>query len=90
GFNTTPLFGPATAFVAELTARGGTEFTDALDYVGLDFFPDVFRPVTAAGLAPAVAGLLRHHREAVLTPAGLGHLPLHLTEHGWPTGPERH
>ncbi|ESQ04533.1 Hypothetical protein B590_19904 [Streptomyces sp. PVA_94-07] len=90
GFNTTPLFGPATAFVAELTALGGTEFTDALDYVGLDFFPDVFRPVTAAGLAPAVAGLLRHHREAVLTPAGLGHLPLHLTEHGWPTGPERH
>ncbi|MCU7706124.1 hypothetical protein ACGILS_00170 [Streptomyces albidoflavus] len=90
GFNTTPLFGPATAFVAELTALGGREFTDALDYVGLDFFPDVFRPVAADGLAPAVAGLLRHHREAVLAPAGLGHLPLHITEHGWPTGPERH
>ncbi|MGW9676809.1 hypothetical protein ACWGUN_27210 [Streptomyces koyangensis] len=90
GFNTTPLFGPATAFVAELTALGGREFTDALDYVGLDFFPDVFRPVATADLAPAVAGLLRHHREAVLAPAGLGHLPLHITEHGWPTGPERH
>ncbi|WP_374193756.1 CHAD domain-containing protein, partial [Streptomyces sp. S-9] len=35
--------------------------------------------------ASAVAGLLRHHRDAVLAPAGLGHLPLHITEHGWPT-----
>jgi hypothetical protein len=25
----------------------------------------------------------------VLAPVGLGHLPLHITEHGWPTGPER-
>ncbi|GLF99533.1 hypothetical protein SYYSPA8_34570 [Streptomyces yaizuensis] len=25
----------------------------------------------------------------MLTPAGLGHLPLHITEHGWPTGPDR-
>jgi hypothetical protein len=25
----------------------------------------------------------------VLTPAGLGHLPLVITEHGWPTGPGR-
>ncbi|MBB5122261.1 hypothetical protein FHS36_005732 [Streptomyces eurocidicus] len=50
---------------------------------------DVFRPVAAPDLAGAVEGLLRHHRDAVLAPAGLGHLPLHITEHGWPTGPER-
>ena len=25
----------------------------------------------------------------MLAPAGLGHLPLHITEHGWPTGPDR-
>jgi hypothetical protein len=25
----------------------------------------------------------------VLAPAGLERLPLHITEHGWPTGPER-
>ncbi|WP_079127695.1 hypothetical protein [Streptomyces sp. TP-A0874] len=89
GFNTTPLFGPAASFVAELTGRGGEEFIGDLDYVGLDFFPDVFQPVAAAELAPAVEGLLRHHRDALLTPAGLGHLPLHITEHGWPTGPDR-
>ncbi|MFE0046957.1 hypothetical protein [Streptomyces albireticuli] len=89
GFNTTPLFGPATSFVTDLTGRGGKDFVADLDYVGLDFFPDVFRPVAASDLASAVEGLLRHHRDAVLTPAGLGHLPLHITEHGWPTGPER-
>ncbi|WP_330334848.1 hypothetical protein OHS33_00175 [Streptomyces sp. NBC_00536] len=90
GFNTTPLFGPATAFVTDLTDRGGEDFIADLDYVGLDFFPDVFQPVAASDLAHAVEGLLRHHRDAALTPAGLGHLPLHITEHGWPTGPDRH
>lgn len=45
GFNTTPLFGPGEGFITALTERGGKEFTAALGYVGLDFFPDVFRPV---------------------------------------------
>ena len=26
------------------------------------------------------------NRREILVPAGLGHLPLHVTEHGWPTG----
>ncbi|MFH9858856.1 hypothetical protein [Streptomyces sp. NPDC017202] len=89
GFNTTPLFGPATSFITDLTDLGGEDFVTDLDYVGLDFFPDVFQPVDASELADAVEGLLRHHRDSVLTPSGLGHLPLHITEHGWPTGPER-
>ncbi|GGZ37865.1 hypothetical protein GCM10010387_34860 [Streptomyces inusitatus] len=45
GFNTTPLFGPAASFVTELTEHGGPGFTDDLDYIGLDFFPDVFQPL---------------------------------------------
>ncbi|MFI2211195.1 hypothetical protein [Streptomyces sp. NPDC020141] len=89
GFNTTPLFGPAASFVTELTRRGGADFTGALDYIGLDFFPDVFQPIAAPDLAPAVEGLLRHHRDTVLAPAGLARLPLRITEHGWPTGPGR-
>ncbi|NUT47136.1 MAG: hypothetical protein HOV94_07445 [Saccharothrix sp.] len=89
GFNTTPLFGPATTFLAGVTDRGGPEFADDLDYVGLDFFPDVFRPVAAADLRDGVEGLLAHHREAAMAPAGLAHVPLHITEHGWPTGPDR-
>ncbi|MGW4204365.1 hypothetical protein [Streptomyces sp. NPDC004726] len=90
GFNTTPLFGPAASFVTDLTDRGGEDFIADLDYVGLDFFPDVFQPIDASDLTHAVEGLLRHHRDSVLAPSGLGHLPLHITEHGWPTGPDRH
>ncbi|WP_435119209.1 hypothetical protein [Amycolatopsis thermoflava] len=89
GFNTTPLFGPGASFIADLAKAGGAEFVRQVDYVGLDFFPDVFRPVAAAELPAAVAGLLRHHRENVLAPAGFGDVPLHITEHGWPTGPGR-
>lgn len=90
GFNTTPLFGPAASFITDLTSLGGEDFITDLDYVGLDFFPDVFQPVNASDLTHVVEGLLRHHRDSVLAPSGLGHLPLHITEHGWPTGPERH
>ncbi|GLY82387.1 hypothetical protein [Actinoallomurus iriomotensis] len=73
GFDTTPLFGPAEDFVASLTDHGGTEFTAALGYVGLDFF----QPVPPEKLHGAAIGLLRsahsrrhrsrrpaaHHRE---------------------------
>ena len=52
-------------------------------------FPDVFRPIREGTIRTATAGLLRYHREQVLAAAGLGHLPLHITEHGWPTGPDR-
>ncbi|NIH78560.1 hypothetical protein [Amycolatopsis viridis] len=89
GFNTTPLFGPGASFIADLVAAGGAEFVRDLDYVGLDFFPDVFRPVEPDELGAAVAGLLHHHRENVLVPAGLAGIPVHITEHGWPTGPDR-
>ncbi|MDQ2737995.1 MAG: hypothetical protein M3Y35_05085 [Actinomycetota bacterium] len=89
GFNTTPLFGPAASFVTDLAGQGGQSFVDDLDYVGLDFFPDVFRPVAADDLAAATEGLLRYHRDTVLAPGGLGEVSMHITEHGWPTGPDR-
>jgi hypothetical protein len=89
GINTTPLFGPAEDFLSELTTVGGPELVDALDYVGLDFFPDVFRPVSRDRLATIVAALLAQHRQHRMVPAGLGRLPLRITEHGWPTGPGR-
>lgn len=87
GVNTTPPFGPGAGFLARLTAHGGPRFIARLDYIGLDFFPDVFRPLPDPG--PAVSKLLHHHRGTVLAEAGLAHLPLHVTEHGWPTGPDR-
>ena len=89
GTNTTPLFGSSAAFYAELVKVGGQPLIDGLDYVGLDMFPGVFRAIGEDTIRTASAGLLRYHRDQVLAPAGLGHLPLHITEHGWPTGPDR-
>ena len=89
GTNTTPLFGPSAGFYAELVKAGGQSLIDGLDYIGLDMFPGVFRAVPEGTMRTATAGLLRYHREQVLAPAGLGHLALHITEHGWPTGPDR-
>jgi hypothetical protein len=89
GCNTSPLLGPGSGFYTGLTRAGGERFVEDLDYIGLDFFPDVFRPIAPASLGPAVHGLLQAHRRDNLTPAGLAHLPLVITEHGWPTGPTR-
>lgn len=49
----------------------------------------MFRPIAPARLAAAVRDLLQAHRRDNLATAGLGHLPLVITEHGWPTGPGR-
>jgi hypothetical protein len=89
GCNSTPLLGPDSEFFAGLTRAGGEELVADLDYIGLDFFPDVFRPIAPARLAAVVEELLQAHRRDILAPAGLGHLPLVITEHGWPTGPGR-
>ncbi len=90
GTNTTPLFGPSAGFYAELVQVGGQSLIEGLDYIGLDMFPEVFRALSQGStIRTASAALLRYHREQVLAPAGLGHLPLHITEHGWPTGPDR-
>ena len=89
GCNSSPLLGADSTFFADLTRAGGEEFIADLDYIGLDFFPDVFRPVAADRLAAVVQGLLQAHRRDNLAPAGLGRLPLVITEHGWPTGPGR-
>jgi hypothetical protein len=89
GCNSTPLIGPAAGFLRDLTRAGGARFVADLDYIGLDFFPDVFRPVEASRLDGIVQALLEAHRRDILTRAGLGHLPLVVTECGWPTGPGR-
>jgi hypothetical protein len=89
GCNSSPLLGPDRTFFSDLTRAGGERFVAGLDYIGLDFFPDVFRPIPPARLDPVVQALLEAHRRDNLAPAGLGHLPLVITEHGWPTGPDR-
>ena len=70
--------------------KGNAQFYNALDYVGLDFFPDVFRPVAFGDLKKAVISVLTHFREVSLKEAKIDHvIPVHITENGWATAPDR-
>jgi hypothetical protein len=89
GFNATPSL-PGNDFWDRFGALVTPAFLDALDYVGLDFFPDVFRPIAPDTLGGAVAAVLAGFRE---TSARAGHIPpsvpIHIGENGWPTEPHR-
>lgn len=90
GFNAVPSFDPADTFWPELGRLADERFHRALDYVGLDFFPDVFRPVPPGRLADAVRAVLTGFRRDTLPGAGIGPgVPLRICENGWPTGPGR-
>jgi len=94
GFSVTPTFGDAASFWPAIGALGGPPFLDALGYVALDFFPDVFRPAAPDGEPGDVRGsalhVLRSMREDWLPAAGIGpRVPIHVGEHGWPTGEGR-
>jgi hypothetical protein len=80
---------PDPVFWDRLTRAIGPHNTSRLDYVGLDAFPDVFRPIARQGLPEAVAFLLRRFR-TVTAEAGVPEAtPIHVTETGWPTGDQR-
>ncbi len=94
GFNATLNFDPTDDFWPTLSSLGGQSFLDALDYVGLDFFPDVFRPLAPDGspgdVRSSVASVLAHFRQVNMAAANIpADVPIHITEHGWPTGPTR-
>lgn len=94
GFSAALSFDPTNDFWPGIAAMGGAPFLKALDYVGLDFFPDVFRPLAPDGsrgdVRSSVAGVLSHFRQVSLASAAIAAAcPIHITEHGWPTGPNR-
>ncbi|MDL4775376.1 hypothetical protein [Actinomadura xylanilytica] len=90
GFNAVPTFDPADTFWKDLGALADERFHRSLDYVGLDFFPDVFRPVPPERLADATAWVVTAFRDGGLREAGIDpSVPLRVCENGWPTGPDR-
>ncbi|WP_033337716.1 hypothetical protein [Catenuloplanes japonicus] len=87
GCNSTPIFDDTQDFWSSLR---GDEFAGALGYAGLDFFPDVFAPIPAEQLEAAVEGVITGFRTRSMAAAGLpSSTPIHITEHGWPTGGDR-
>jgi hypothetical protein len=90
GVGVTPSFNPADDFWPDVARRATPEFLASLDYVGLDFFPDVFRPVALDDIEKAVEWVVTHFRCSNLSSGGIPEsVPIHVTEHGWPTGADR-
>ncbi|MEN6293533.1 MAG: hypothetical protein ABFD07_16155 [Methanobacterium sp.] len=90
GFNSTPIFNPADTFWKEINELANESFYDSLDYVGFDFFPDVFQPIKFSALEGAVTYVLKKFREQDLAGAGIPfNIPIRITENGWSTGPNR-
>jgi hypothetical protein len=90
GFNATPDFNPNKKFWKEIGSLANPSFYHALGYVGLDFFPDVFRPIPNAEqegvLEQAIRHILTFYRNSDMVDAGISEkIPLHITENGWPT-----
>jgi hypothetical protein len=90
GFNVVPCSDPNDSFWRELARRMDHSFINSLDYVGLNFYPDVAVPLVGP-LAKEVAGVLTEFREQTLQAAGIpASVPIHICETGWPTGPNRY
>ncbi len=92
GFAVAPEVDPAASgFWAAVRELGGSDFAAALDYAGIDMYPDVFGPRFGLDELPgAVDWVLRTYRERDLAGAGIpATLPIRICENGWPTGPGR-
>jgi hypothetical protein len=81
----------ANALWEQVRRLGGGDFPAALDYAGIDMYPDVFgRRMTLGRLEEAIGLVVKVFRERTLQTIGVGPgVPLHICENGWPTGSRR-
>ncbi|HEY3937540.1 MAG TPA: hypothetical protein VGL97_08930 [Bryobacteraceae bacterium] len=90
GFNAVPCFDPNDGFWRGIAQKMSPAFLRSLDYVGLNFYPDVTEPLTGS-LREVVTSILTHFRHVNLAQAGIpASVPIHICENGWPTGPNRY
>jgi hypothetical protein len=76
-------------FWARLVGALGSDSAGRLDYIGLDMFPDVFRPIPEAKVAGGAQFLIRTLRSVTRDTGIPERTPIHITETGWPTGADR-
>jgi hypothetical protein len=91
GFNVTAQ--SPTAFWRRLRSRGGPSFRRAVDWVGVDLYPQTWTSTEQRGpraAAGAMRAELRRLRHVALPSAGIPRRArLHVSENGFPTGPTR-
>lgn len=87
GVNSAGLADPT--FWRRLADALGERRLRELDYVGLDMFPDVFRPIPEEQLESAVRFLVSTFRRVTSEVGVPAQTPIHITETGWPTDDER-
>jgi len=90
GFGSVPD-GPAAVsqFWSELAELGGDAFIRSVDFVGHNFYVDVFedKPLDLKEIPVVTEQLLRSLRENNLKTAGIpASVAIRITENGWPTG----
>jgi hypothetical protein len=90
GFGSVPD-GPAAVplFWDNLAKVGGQAFREPVDFVGHNFYVDVFgdQPLELQEISASVERILRQLREENLAAAGIpDSVPIRVTENGWPTG----
>lgn len=74
-------------FWENLMKIGGDELIHSIDYVGHNFYVDVFEePLKIEEVAVSVENILRKFRETLNSNGFPSTLPIHITENGWPTG----
>jgi hypothetical protein len=83
------------AFWRYLHQRGGRAFAHAVDWAGVDIYPGTWGPeldvthlaaATAAMMHAALRRLRTHYMALARLP---GHVAIHISENGYPTGPGR-
>lgn len=67
----------------------GPDSTSRLDFIGLDMFPDVFRPIPEEKVGAGAQFLVRTLRSITRDVGISEHTQIHVTETGWPTGQTR-
>ena len=79
-----------TEFWTYLGVRGGQRFLNALDWVGIDAYPNTFFPPSGADFRESMVDAMRLVRECFMPLANIpASVPIHFSENGWPTGPGR-
>lgn len=78
------------AFWSRMVDALGPDSTARLDFIGLDMFPDVFRPIPEEKVAAGAQFLVRTLRSVTRDLGISERAPIHVTETGWPTGQTRH